>query len=482
MRSIRSRLTASLCLATGGLLLIAGLFVFLATRKILMDQFDETLIAKGRAIVTAAEIDDGELEVEITLEDFTGFGESGDYFEIRRESGKVEMGSPSLMGSAAESHPEIGEVRVPKDFEARIYSGTMADGRRARFFVQRFIPRGGKKKRPLFADLHLVVASPTADLDRSIAGVAVILAIAGVGTLLVTVPLVRVALARGLRPLGDLSRQVQAIGPERLDRRLDEADMPAELLPVAAGLNAWLARLDESFQRERRFSSHVAHELRTPLAELKMLAESGARWRDEATPERCGEMVEVIDELDGLLEKLSLLARADAGRQPLQLVAMDLEQALDAVLARVAPRAAKRGLHLATDVEAGSFVSDPDLISAMLANLIGNAVAYAPEKSRVEVRLSPDRIVVTNPAPGLVPEDLPHLFERFWRKDVSRTGYGHSGLGLSIVGSCAALLGGRCEARLNPAGELEMIVRWKPGDPKPSSAPVSQTCPRWQPS
>jgi signal transduction histidine kinase len=463
MSSIRSRLTASLCLATGGLLLISGLLVFLATRKILIDQFDETLIAKGRAIVTAAEVDGGKLEVEMTLEDFAGFGVSGDYFEIRRSNGDVIMTSPSLRNAVdGETLPEIGRITVPRDQKVRIHQGTMMDGRRARFFVQRFTPRSGKKSRLLFTDLHLVVASQTAGLDRSIAGVAVVLAIAGVMTLLVTVPLVRIALVRGLRPLGELSNQVEAIGPERLDMRVDEAGMPAELLPVAAGLNSWLARLDESFQRERRFSSHAAHELRTPLAELKVIAESGARWSDEATPERCAEMVEVIDDLVGLLDKLSLLALADAGSQRLQLSDVDLEKALDAVLLRLGPKAAERGIRVVTEVEAGPFSSDPALVSTMLGNLLGNAVAYAPEGSLVEVRLSPRRMVVINPAPGLVPEDLPHLFERFWRKDVSRTGYGHSGLGLSIVRSCAVLLGARAEARLTSAGELEMLVRWEP--------------------
>jgi signal transduction histidine kinase len=463
MRSIRSRLITLLCLATSGLLLGAGLLVFFATRKILIDQFDEALIAKGRAIVTAAEIDDGKLEVEIALDEFAGFGDSGDYFEIRRENGNVEMSSPSLVDPAARTQ-EIGQIDLPNDFEYRIDRGMMADGRRVRYFVQRFIPRGGKKNRHLFTDLHLVVASQTAGLDRSIAGVAVVLIVTGVGSLFVTVPLVRISLTRGLKPLGILSRQVMAIGPDRLDQRVDEASMPAELLPVAQGLNIWLGRLNESFQRERRFSSHVAHELRTPLAELKMIAESGARWPEEATPERLGEMLEVIDELEGLLEKLLHLARADAGQQPLQLQNVDLEQLLDTVLGRFESKASERGIHLLKKVDGGPFISDPDLISAVLGNLIGNSVDYAPVGSTIEVRLTPERVVVKNPAPCLVPEDLPHLFDRFWRKDASRTGYGHSGLGLSIVGAYAALLGGSTEARITPAGELAVTVRWQAED------------------
>src|SRR5690606_30267603 len=92
--------------------------------------------------------------------------------------------------------------------------------------------------------------------------------------------------------------------------------LPAELVPVATGLNEWLGRLEASFDRERRFSSHAAHELRTPLAELKSMAELGAMFPEEATPERSAEMLAVANELEALLEKLALLARADAGRQP----------------------------------------------------------------------------------------------------------------------------------------------------------------------
>jgi len=460
MKSIRSRLTTSLCLAIGGLLLVAGLLVFVAVREVLMNQFDETLIAKARAIVTAAEIDDGKLEIELSVEDFAGFGDSGDYFEIRRESGKVEMASPSLADPAAQRPPAIGRIGVPDDFEPRVFTSTMADGRRARFFVQRFLPRGGKK-RVLFEDLHLVVASPTSELDRNIAGLAGVLSIAGVTMLLVTIPVVQNALKRGLRPLGDLSHQVQRIGPDRLDSRVDESGLPVELQPVAAGLNAWLGRLEETFQRERRFSSHAAHELRTPLAELKMIAESGARWSDEATPERCSEMLEVIDELEGLLDKLSMLARADAGHFPLQLTELDPRGALDAALDRIAPKAAARGIRIIPQIDCKTVVSDPDLLSTILGNLLGNAVAYAPAGSTVAVRVTQDRLMVTNPAPELRQEDLPHLFERFWRKDPSRTGYGHSGLGLSIVSSCAGLMGGCCEAILGSGGELEIRVRWE---------------------
>ncbi len=465
MRSIRSRLTASLCIAIGALLVIAGLFVFFATKRMLSDQFNETLIAKGSAIITATEVDDGELEVEMTLEDFAGFGAGGDYFEIRRESGEVVIDSPSLQGSVGERSKAIGEIPVPEDDEPRIISGKMEDGRSARFFVQSFQPRGGGKKRALFSDLHVVVSSPTAEMDRNVAGLAMVLLLGGMGTLLATVPLIRIALGRGLRSLEDLSRQVQAISPEQLDHRLDEKGMPAELAPVAMGLNAWLARLEESFQRERRFSSDAAHELRTPLAELKVIAESGARWRDEATPERCGEMLEVIDELESLLEKLALISRTDAGSQSLRSAEIDLAAAVDTAIARVQPKPLERNIRILPNVEANAFVSDPDLFGTVLGNLIGNAVSYAPAGSDVEVRVSPKRLLVANFAPALSSSDLPHLFRRFWRKDASRTGSGHSGLGLSIVDACVKLLGGRCEARLTSGGMLEIEVEWPPQKP-----------------
>lgn len=454
MISIRRRLTLLLCLAIGGLFIATGLGVFLAMRELLQRQFDETLTAKARAIITASEIDDGDFEIDLTVQDFAGFGSGGDdYFEIRRRDGRLFMKSPSLEGAGFRITLDP-RAEAPRDDFPRLFPGTLGDGRSARFYVQHFRPKDDKKQR--FRDLHLVVASPNRGMHLQLALLATVLGVAG-GTALVTmVPLIRLGLRGGLKPLDRLSADVKAIRPESLDQRLDPERLPVELAPVATGLNEWLGRLEASFERERRFSSHVAHELRTPLSELRGLAEVGSMWPDDATPQRCAEIVKVADELQALLDKLTLLARADAGREPVLPEATAFVGSIETALTRLAPLAAKRRIRIESDLVDGPFISDPALWTTIVQNLLGNAISHAPQGSTVTVRAKPGSLRVRNLAPDLSPDDLDHLFERFWRKDASHSGYEHSGLGLSIARACTELLGGKLIARLDRNGFLEV--------------------------
>lgn len=463
MISIRWRLTFLLCLAIGALFVATGFGVFLSMRQLLRSQFDETLTAKARALITASEIDDGDFEIDLTVQDFAGFGprDGDDFFEIRRLDGRSFLRSPSLEGEGS-----LGDVGIPPFPRAAITDGRLGDGRPARFYVQRFIPKDDKKKR--FQDLHLIVASPTRQLQMQLALLATVLAIAGAAALLLMLPVIRLGLGRGLRPLDRLSGEIRAIRPERLDQRLDTGRLPAELVPVATGLNEWLGRLEASFDRERRFSSHAAHELRTPLAELKSMAELGAMFPEEATPERSAEMLAVANELEALLEKLALLARADAGRQPVSPETADPGATVAAAVERAAAKAETRRISFRTEIAPGSFTTDLVLWSAVVQNLVGNAVSHAPEGAEVTVEAGPGRIAVSNPAPDLRREDLDRLFERFWRKDESRSGYDHSGLGLSIVQACARTLGGSCRADLTPAGIFRVEVTLPDKAPRPN--------------
>ncbi|GAA5481634.1 sensor histidine kinase [Haloferula sargassicola] len=467
MISIRRRLTLLLCLAVGALFIATGLGVFLAMRGLLQKQFDETLTAKARALITASEIDDGDFEIDLTVQDFAGFGRGGeDYFEIRRGNGELFLLSPSLEqdGFRITEDPRAG---TPGDEEPDIFAARLGDGRPARFYLQAFKPKDDKKKR--FRDLHLVVASPSRGMHLQLALLATVLTVAGAAALVAMVPVIRLGLRRGLDPLDRLSAEVKAIRPESLHRRLDADRLPPELAPVALNLNDWLARLEASFERERRFSSHAAHELRTPLAELKSMAELGATWPEEATSDRCREILGVAGELESLLDKLALLARADAGRQPVTLEEVPLAQSIDDATQRLAPQASERRIRFDPRIDDGPFHTDPVLWSTILHNLVGNAVAHAPPESTVALEASPRRFWMTNPAPDLDEQDVEHVFERFWRKDESRTGHGHSGLGMSIVKACVELLGGHVSADLTPAGHLQIKIAWP--DPSPVKSP-----------
>lgn len=458
MTSIRRRLTRSLGLAMAALLIATGAGVFLTMRHLLHARFDETLIAKARALITASEIDGKQFEIDMIVHEFAGFGEGGDdYFEIRRLGGEVFLSSPSL-GADRPDAPGIGFVPVPADDTPRLSNGKLGDGRLARFYVSRFYPKGDKKGR--HQDLFLIVASPTGALLRELALLGTVLGAAAGTALLLMVPVIRHNLNRGLRAVDALSSDVSRLEPERLHERLDPEPLPTELRPVALRINEWLARLEASFERERRFSSHAAHELRTPLAELRSMAELAARWPEEATRDHFESMVAVTGELAALLEKLSLLGRADAGGIAVVTGDAGLAESLAPALARANHKAAGRGVRLDPRVEDARISTDPVLWAAIVQNLLDNAVSHSPPDSEVRIEARPGLLAVTNPAPGLEAADLDHLFEQFWRKDPARAGYGHAGLGLSIVRACVGLLGWKCAANLTQDHQLRIEIRW----------------------
>lgn len=458
MKSIRGHLGIVLCSVIGGLFLLTGVAVFFAMRHWLVSQFDQTLAAKAGAIITASEIDDGEFEVDLTIQDFAGFGTGGsDFFEIRRLSGAGFLKSPSLDGHSAGLWSP-GDRLPPSDLIGRVERGRLSDGRSARFYSRRFVPKDDDAM--THRDLYLVVASPDGGVRKQLAGLGIVLGVAGGAALLLMVPLIRTGLSRGLRPLDRLAAEVVAIRPGVRGTGPPLGACPEELAPMVGRLNEWIATVDESFERQKRFSAHAAHELRTPLAELRLLAEVGAAWPEDATPERCSQMLEVIRELEGLLETLFLLARAESGGHPMETAPIDAGHAIASAMARHRQEAEARGIRVIEETVPAPIVADPVLWSAVVHNLIGNAVHHAPAGSIVRVVTLPGRLEVSNPAPGLTDEDTGRMFEAFWTADPARSGRRHCGLGLSIVKACAGLLGAACHSRLED-GVLTMGVRWE---------------------
>jgi signal transduction histidine kinase len=445
MTSIRRYLTVALTAGIALLLAGTGWLVLEATRRALAQQFDEALATKAQALIAAAEEDDGELEIDFDVERLAGFhpGDGRDVFEIRRADGSIALRSPSLGQSRLPSPP------APAGPEPLRYAVTLSDGSPGRAVAQRFDAADDDSGR--YRDALLIVATRSAELDRTIDLLAWVLAGAGLMAIALTVPIVRVVLRRGLAPVERLAARTAEIGAASLDRRLQVAELPVELQPIANELNGLVARLQQSFERERRFSSDVAHELRTPLAELHTMAEMGCQWADQATPEAFGEVLAITREMEAMIVKLRQLASTENGAQPMDPRPVDLAASIYAAWEPLRERAGGRGIHLETAVAPATIVTDPLLWRSILANLLDNAVTYSPEGSAIRVAADADHIAIRNPAGDLGPEDLDCLFDRFWRKDAARTGYGHSGLGLSLVRGFCELLGWRIRASLAPS-------------------------------
>jgi signal transduction histidine kinase len=264
---------------------------------------------------------------------------------------------------------------------------------------------------------------------------------------------------RGLRPLADLDVAMRDIGPEHPARRL--AAVPtAELRPLVARFNAVLARMDAGLAREREFAAGLAHELRTRLAELRALAEVEARYpsaRDRA--ELLDEFGAIAVELDATVSALLLLTRIESGLEHPRIGWVALAPLLARLRSRLVARAGSRGVELPpfAVTDADQLRADPALLEIILANLLGNAVEYAPAGTAVTLIADTRGVRIANPAPELGAADLARFGQRFWRKREDRGG--HAGLGLALAAAAARaqeltltfrLVDGVLEARLEP--------------------------------
>ncbi|MCU0797495.1 MAG: hypothetical protein MUF31_16365 [Akkermansiaceae bacterium] len=231
MKSIRRQLTLTLCVVIGGILATTAIGSYLTMSKVIRSGFDETLAAKGRALVTASEVDEGDFEIDLTVRDFAGFGEGGtDYFEIRRGDGSLYLESPS--GGPARPIGGAGDaIRPPVDGSLEIGDLVLADGRAARYYTQLIRPKDDKKGR--FQDLYFIIASPSDAVNRQLTILGSVLAVSSSLGLLLLLPAVRIALSRGLKPIHRMTGEITAFRAGDTERRLEPASLPEELKPVA---------------------------------------------------------------------------------------------------------------------------------------------------------------------------------------------------------------------------------------------------------
>lgn len=273
-----------------------------------------------------------------------------------------------------------------------------------------------------------------------------------------------------IRADADLSRRIGLKAPEGRERRNRD-----EIYGLAGTFDDMLEELEEVFQREKQFTSDVSHELRTPISVI--LAQCAECLEDEGLTARQREQLLLIErkakDMAGMISQLLFLSRADQGRQPLQREPVNVSELtlMTAEEQQLLADAEGRGVRISCD--AGSDITacvDETLFIRLLVNLISNAVSYSRPNGKVTVSLScadgEIKGTVRDNGIGISEEDLPHIWERFYRADASRQPGGHSGLGLSMVKWIAEAHGGSVEAesRLGegstftfhmPAGEPE---------------------------
>ncbi|MCB1051146.1 MAG: HAMP domain-containing histidine kinase [Acidobacteria bacterium] len=465
--SIRGHLVWLLTLILGGILLLGAIGLQQVLRNRLNQRYDQNVKHRAQAFITLTRIVDGIVELEFADEFMPGFSqpEGPEYFQIWFASGAMLERSNSLVDREL--------PRLPMTSSTQFQDVLLHPGGRCRLVQITYIPED--ETRDLdgiisndFQNPQLMVlayAQNREDLDQFINQMNWIIGIVFATLLLVTLFLVRKVLDLGLQPLVALRDQVSKMGPETLDAALGSSSEPQEIQPVVQQLNQMLARLKQAIERERAFTANVAHELRTPLAELRSLADVGLLSENDPEETRIfySEIRAISLEMEQLVSNLLALARCDAGTQNVSIQPLDLIPVLHKCLDRLASTAESEGMQVKQDwIEHAPITGDEGLIEQILQNVIGNALIHGTNQSPVHISVKPEgkgfRLTVTNAAPLLEPGDLTHLMDRFWQKDAARTGGQHSGLGMSLVKSYADLMALKLETRLvDGAFEVQIL-------------------------
>jgi two-component system sensor histidine kinase QseC len=251
-----------------------------------------------------------------------------------------------------------------------------------------------------------------------------------------------IAVGRAVQPVERLAQRVGALDPQSL-RPLDETDvLPNEIAPLRAALSALVRRVNVAFDNERRFTADAAHELRTPLAALKVQAQVALRAQVvDAQRHALLQVVAGVDRMAHLVEQLLTLARVDPERTA-EVRPIDPREIIEAVCEDFAPQARQKSQRLrAETASACTIAASEGWLQIALRNLVDNAVRYAGDGAHIEVRLAGNEagcsIEVADNGRGVPPSLRAGLRERFVRGDAEEEG---CGLGLSIVSRVAALL------------------------------------------
>jgi heavy metal sensor kinase len=273
-----------------------------------------------------------------------------------------------------------------------------------------------------------------------------------------------------VRPVTEITAQATRIEAGTLDQRILAHADTEEYEGLVAVLNRMLERLERGFAAQRRLTADVSHELRTPLTALRGEIEVALRaprsQREYEQVLRSG--LEEIERLTELSEDLLLVTRAEARLVAAQRVATDVESLVSGRVDRLHERFVERDLDIQVAMRGGSraVLVDASLVERLVDHLLENALQFTPIGGSVTVQLEPIpaggglRFAVENSGPGIPMEDLPHLFEPFYRGDPARTRTpdGGSGLGLALVASIAHLHGGLARASSVPGRSTRFEV------------------------
>lgn len=383
------------------------------------------------------------------------------YVRLLGKDGQVLLETPGMQREvpappAHEWAPVLASIRSPAGARGGVRTG------RGEYFETLTAPAQLGPASPV---AYIQVATNRGDEDRLLAlyrdRMALVIGLATLATIVAGYLIARA----GTRPVLAIDAAAARIGSRTMHERIATVGLPAELAGLAQTFNTMLDRLEQSFKRVSQFSDDVAHELRSPINNMRGEIEVAlAREREpEAYRQVLGSCLEECGRISRIIKSLLFLARDDDNGSSLQREPCDVGRELEAVREFYEPAAAEQGLALTVSVEPGLTASlDRTLFQQAVANLISNALAHTPPDGEIRIaarrRGASARLTVADTGSGIAPEHLPFVFDRLYRATLSRSGTEHAGLGLAVVRSIVQRHGGeaRIESAVGRGTEVEL--------------------------
>jgi heavy metal sensor kinase len=462
--SIRTRLTAWYAGLLAVILMLFGLALYTLFARALWTHAEQSLRARAEQLASFVESSDTARE-EGTFFDLADpsvvdrFSAGGVLIQISDAAGRTVNRSPTL--------PAPG-FSLPSAVHAALDGTASFDQTPAAGVGELLVYTAPITRRGSIIGV-VQVATPLGPITEPLARLRWLLLVAGATALVAAVAVGQLLAFIALSPIDRITQTARAIAAGARGRRIHLDGPDDEVRRLARAFDEMLDRIDDTLERERRFTADAAHELRTPLTILKGELEVALRRDRPADAYRAvlTSMSQEVDRLARLAEDLLMLARADAGGIPLQRQPVSLGALVRWAEEQFAGAARRKGIALEAQ-GAGSVTvpGDPDRLRQLLTNLVDNAIVYTPPGGSVRVRWDRDtavaRLTVADTGGGIAPEDLPHVFDRFYRADRARVRTsGGSGLGLAIARWIAEAHGGRIEVDSRP-GHGTTVTVWLP--------------------
>jgi signal transduction histidine kinase len=390
-----------------------------------------------------------------------------DLYQIRLSSGALLATSPDWQGPAGEKARERTQGGVPFLFFEKnetpyraiiLRDATILD-------VEEDVPGPPPK-------VTVTYAATIQEIDRRLTVLGFTIAGASIALLALASLLAAWSVRKDLRPLRELASQAEAVSVKDWTFHPSAAAREtSELAPLTRAIESVLARLHDAFRQQSDFIGDAAHELKTSVAIVKSTLQTLLQKPRPEEEYRAGlaRLLEDCERLEDLLARMLRLARVeqwtDTGAMHKAGVT-ELTSTCEAAIARMRALAASKGVEV--ELKGGAPISvcaDPEDLELVWVNLLENAVRYSPSGSRVRVEIENGdhngvQITVVDSGPGIPPEQLPKIFERFHRGDASRSREtGGFGLGLAICKAIAEAYGGSIEASSSPTGGARFVVQ-----------------------